>query len=75
MKLLMIGAGGETGESVVEQALALGHEVTAFVHSPAEYKRTGVRIVSGDARDRALMIETVQGQETVLDTLADTCLF
>ena len=50
MKLLVIGAGGETGEAVVEQALALGHEVTAFVHSPAEYKRTDVRIITGDAR-------------------------
>lgn len=43
VKLLIMGAGGETGEAVVEQALALGHEVTAFVHSPAEYKRTRIR--------------------------------
>jgi putative NADH-flavin reductase len=69
MKLLVIGAGGETGEAVVEQALALGHEVTAFVHSPAEYKRTDVRIVTGDARDRAVVLEAVRGQEAVLDTL------
>jgi putative NADH-flavin reductase len=69
MKLLVIGAGGETGEAVVEQALAVGHEVTAFVHSPADYKRTDVRIVTGDARDRALMVKAVQGQEAVLDTL------
>ncbi len=69
MKVLVIGAGGETGEAVVEQALALGHEVTAFVHSSAEYKRTGLRVVAGDARDRAAMLEAVRGQEAVLDTL------
>ena len=69
MKLLVIGAGAETGEEVVEQALALGHEVTAFVHSPADYKRTEVRIVTGDALDRSIMREAVQGQEAVLDTL------
>ena len=69
MKLLVIGAGGESGEAVVEQALALGHEVTAFVHSPAEYKRKGIRIVAGDARDKVVMLEAVRGQEAVLDTL------
>jgi uncharacterized protein YbjT (DUF2867 family) len=37
MKLLVIGGVGGTGEAVVEQALALGHEVTAFVYSSAEY--------------------------------------
>lgn len=69
MKLLIIGAGGNTGEAVVEQALALGHEVTAFVHSPAEYKRTDVRVIGGDARDRDVMLGAVRGQDAVLDTL------
>lgn len=69
MKLLVIGAGGEMGEAVVEQALVLGHEVTAFVHSPEEYKRTDVRVVAGDARDKAAMLEATRGQQAVLDTL------
>ena len=69
MKLLVIGAGGETGEAVVEEALTLGHEVTAFVHSPAEYKRTGIRVIAGDARNKTIMLEAIQGQEVVLDTL------
>lgn len=69
MKLLVIGAGGEMGEAVVDQALKRGHQVTAFVHSPQEYKRTDVRIVAGDARDRDAMLQAVQGQGAVLDTL------
>lgn len=69
MKLLVIGAGGEMGEAVVEQALAQGHEVTAFVHSPDEYKRTDVRVIAGDARDQAVMLQAVEGQDAVLDTL------
>ena len=69
MKLLVIGAGGEMGEAVVEQALAKGHDVTAFVHSPKEYKRTDVRVIAGDARDKATMLQAVQGQDAVLDTL------
>ena len=69
MKLLVIGAGGEMGEAVVEQAVARGHAVTAFVHSPQEYKRTDVRVVPGDARDKSAMLEAVRGQDAVLDTL------
>lgn len=30
MKILVIGAAGRTGSAVVEQAVAAGHEVTAF---------------------------------------------
>lgn len=69
MKLLVIGAGGELGEAVVEQAVALGHVVTAFVHSPDEYKRTDVRVIGGDARDAVAILEAVQGQAAVIDTL------
>jgi nucleoside-diphosphate-sugar epimerase len=31
MKVLVIGAAGKSGRAVVEQALAAGHDVTAFV--------------------------------------------
>lgn len=69
MKLLVIGAGGEMGEAVVEQALAAGHHVTAFVHNPQQYHRTDVRVIPGDARDKSAMLQAVQGQDAVLDTL------
>jgi uncharacterized protein YbjT (DUF2867 family) len=32
MKVLVIGAAGKRGGAVVEQGLAAGHDVTAFVH-------------------------------------------
>ena len=32
MNVLVIGAAGKTGRAVVAQALAAGHEVTAFMH-------------------------------------------
>ena len=35
MKLVVFGASGATGRQIVEQALAAGHEVTAFVRNPA----------------------------------------
>ena len=34
MKLFVIGATGRTGQEIVQQALARGHQVTAFVRSP-----------------------------------------
>ena len=34
MKLFVIGATGRTGHEIVQQALAKGHHVTAFVRSP-----------------------------------------
>jgi putative NADH-flavin reductase len=34
MKLFVIGATGGTGQEIVQQAVARGHHVTAFVRSP-----------------------------------------
>jgi len=69
MKILVIGAGGRTGRAVVEQAVAAGHEVTAFVHKADEYNFTNVRVIEGDAADRAAMDAAVPGQDAVIDTI------
>ncbi len=69
MKLLVVGAAGKTGEAIVSQAVAAGHEVTAFVHKPDEYQRQDVRVAGGDARDYAAMLAAVRGQDAVLDAL------
>ena len=69
MKILVLGAAGKTGKAIVEQALAAGHEVTSFVHTPDDYTQAGVRVVSGDARDRDSILTAVRGQDAVLDAL------
>lgn len=69
MKVLVIGAAGKTGKSVVEQALAAGHAVTAFVHSANGYKVPNFRVIEGDARDSVKMDEAVLGQDAVVDTI------
>jgi putative NADH-flavin reductase len=38
MRIIVIGASGRVGSSVVEQALAAGHEVTAFLRDPRRLK-------------------------------------
>lgn len=70
MKVLVIGAAGKTGQAVVEQALAAGHQVTAFVRQAATYSPpTGVRVVAGDAADPGALEAAMPGQDAVLDTI------
>lgn len=69
MKVLVVGAGGNTGPAVVEQASKAGHEVTALVHSDAEYSALGVAVRVGDATDAETVEAAVTGQDAVIDTV------
>jgi uncharacterized protein YbjT (DUF2867 family) len=71
MRLLILGATGRTGRQVLDQALALGHEVTAFARRPAALGAYGsrLRVISGDITDRASVAPAVAGQEAVLSAL------
>ena len=50
MKITIFGASGATGKNVVEQALAQGNEVTAFVRNPKkmEIKDDKLTVTQGD---------------------------
>jgi putative NADH-flavin reductase len=71
MKLIIFGATGSIGRQLVEQALAEGHTVTAFVRDPArlELKHTNLKMIQGDVMDLASVEKAVQGQEAVLCAL------
>jgi len=70
MNVLVIGAAGKSGRAVVEQALAAGHNVTAFVHETKGYvSDSNVRVVEGDATDRSAMDSAMLGQDAVIDTI------
>jgi uncharacterized protein YbjT (DUF2867 family) len=76
MKVLVIGAAGKSGRAVVEQALAAGHDVTAFVHKAEGYSPvSNVRLIEGDARDRSAMDSAMVGQSAVIDTLGGKLSF
>jgi putative NADH-flavin reductase len=77
MKLFVIGATGRTGQEVVQQALARGHQVTAFVRSP---EGVGVRserltIVKGDATDEEQLFNAMQNHDAVISTLGPREVF
>lgn len=66
MKLIVFGPTGGTGRELLAQALAAGHEVTAFTRSPLD---TPAKIVQGDALDPEAVAAAVRGQDAVLVAL------
>jgi len=71
MRLLVLGATGRTGREVVRQALATGHDVTAFVRDPAGLAISDARlaVVTGDARNADDLRRAVAGQDAVISAL------
>lgn len=71
MKITIFGATGGTGRQLVQQALAAGHEVTAFVRDPARlnYQHGCLRIVQGDVTDPVAVEGAVTGAQAVISVL------
>lgn len=71
MKVALFGATGLTGRHVLAQALERGHDVTALVRKPAaiEIRHDRLRLVQGDALDRAAVADAIRGQEAVIQCL------
>jgi putative NADH-flavin reductase len=77
MKLFVIGATGRTGREVVEQALARGHQVTAFVRSPEGIKLKNERltVIKGNAMDEDQLANAMQNHDAVVSTLGPREVF
>lgn len=71
MKITVFGASGRTGKLLVEQALAAGHEVTAFVRDPAKLglQHERLRIVQGNLDESAKVEQAIAGQDVVFSAL------
>jgi NAD dependent epimerase/dehydratase len=81
MKVLLTGSDGFIGSHLAEGLVRAGHEVTALViynsfdswgwldSAPKEFT-SQMRIVAGDVRDPAQMMELVRGQDAVLHLAA-----
>jgi uncharacterized protein YbjT (DUF2867 family) len=69
-KLLVLGATGGTGRSVVSQALARGYDVTVLARSAEKAgDLKGAQLVVGDARDEATLRRALKGREAVVSAL------
>jgi nucleoside-diphosphate-sugar epimerase len=71
MRLTIFGATGGTGRQLVQQALAAGHEVTAFVRNPSKLalQHDRLRLLQGDVVDAAAVERAVNGAQAVISTL------
>lgn len=69
--LLIFGASGRTGRCLVEQALAGGHTVTAFVRNPSalSLKHPKLHVVEGDVLNPDAVDAAMLGQRAVLSAL------
>ena len=71
MKIVVIGANGATGRLVVDEALARGHEVVAFVRDAAQVTRTDARltVAQGDALDPVSVTAALEGADAVISAI------
>lgn len=76
MNILIFGASGRTGQQLVLQALAMGHDVTVIVRRPKQFTLNfdRLRVVSGDALDKSSFAMALNGQEAVVSALGITGL-
>lgn len=71
MRLFILGATGRTGTELVDQGLARGHAVTAFVRSPQKIARLQERltVIEGNPRDASQLRAALPGHDAVLSAL------
>ncbi len=77
LRLFVIGATGRTGREIVEQALAHGHQVTAFVRSPEHLGLDHERLTTlkGNPVDEDQLAGALRGHDAVLTTLGPRKVF
>ncbi|WP_160035587.1 NAD(P)-dependent oxidoreductase [Paenibacillus sp. An7] len=71
MKIIVFGATGGVGQSVVKQAVENGFEVTAFVRTPTKLEVThdNLKIIKGDAFNQAEVVAAIVGHDAVVSCL------
>lgn len=70
MRIFVLGATGHTGSVFVEQALAAGHELTAYVRSPEKLPvQARLIVVAGDVLDVGALAEAMRGHDAVVSML------
>jgi putative NADH-flavin reductase len=71
MRLAIFGANGPTGQLVTRQALAEGHDVTAYTRHPRSFPDLdgSLHVVGGDVLDPGAVSAAVAGQDAVVSAL------
>lgn len=71
MKLTLFGATGRTGIPLVEQALAAGHDVVAYVRTPSKLTMDSphLTVVQGETQEAHKVAEAIAGSDAVISAL------
>ncbi len=70
MKVALLGATGNVGGSLLEEALNRGHQVTAIArHASALAPRPGLRTADLDIADSAAVAEVLRGHDAVISSI------
>ena len=74
MKLILFGATGGTGQQLVTQALAQGHEVTAFSRSPEKLnlKHQRLSLLQGDVLELNAVKKAVKNKDAIICALGSS---
>jgi putative NADH-flavin reductase len=77
MKLFVIGATGGTGREIVQQALARGHHVSAFVRSPetVALRHERLSVLKGNVMNESQLAEAMQNHDAVVSALGPREVF
>lgn len=76
MKLVVFGASGKTGGLVIEEALASGHDVIAYVRTPESVKRVhpNLKVVVGQLNEKDKLKSVITGVDACISTLGGSSL-
>lgn len=67
MRITVFGGTGPTGQLLIKDALAAGHQVTAYARSPAKLpERNRITAVERQLTDADAVAAAIQGSEAVL---------
>jgi putative NADH-flavin reductase len=71
VNIVVFGANGPTGKLVTANALAAGHQVTAFTRHPDAFPlaHERLRVAAGDVADPAAVADAITGTSAVLSSL------
>lgn len=70
MRIVVLGATGTTGRHAVDDALAAGYEVVAYVRNPgAVAPRAGLTVIGGSVEDEVAMRAAFEGADAIISCL------
>lgn len=76
MKIVILGASGKTGTLLLDQILAKGHQVTAYVRRSGSILQhhQNLKVITGNLDDKIRLKEVIKGAVACFSTLGGTSL-